>query len=166
MAAEDLNEALYEAISASVDTADAMDFLKVATMAAKGGFTDTQTAVDGLTTVLNSYGLEASEADRIANEMLVTQNLGKTTFGELASSMGQVTPVAAALNIGTNELFSSLAVTTAQGLGTSEAITGLKAAMSNIIKPTAEASEAAETLGIDFSVSVYSLKVGLDFCQI
>lgn len=163
LAAEDLNEALYEAISASVDTADAMDFLKVATMAAKGGFTDTQTAVDGLTTVLNSYGLEASEADRIANEMLVTQNLGKTTFGELASSMGQVTPVAAALNIGTNELFSSLAVTTAQGLGTSEAITGLKAAMSNIIKPTAEASEAAETLGIDFSVSALQSKGWIGF---
>ncbi len=42
--ATELNEALYEAISASVDTADAVDFLHVATMAAVGGFTDNATA--------------------------------------------------------------------------------------------------------------------------
>ena len=151
--ATELNEALYQAISASVDTADAVDFLNVATMAAVGGFTDNTTAVNGLTTVLNSYGMEASEVETIANQMLVTQNLGKTSFGELAASMGQVTPVAASLGVSTEELFSSLAVTTAQGLGTSESITALKGAMSNIIKPTSEAAEAAEALGIDFSVS-------------
>lgn len=161
--ASELNEALYQAISASVDTADAVDFLHVATMAAVGGFTDTTTAVNGLTTVLNSYGKEASEAEEIANQMLVTQNLGKTSFGELASSMGQVTPVAASLGVATEELLSSLAVTTAQGLGTSESITALKGAMSNIIKPTTEASKAAEALGIDFSVSALQSKGWIGF---
>ena len=163
--ATELNEALYEAISASVDTADAVDFLHVATMAAVGGFTDNATAVNGLTTVLNSYGMEAEKAEEIANQMLITQNLGKTTFGELAASMGQVTPVAASLGVATEELFSSLAVTTAQGLGTSESITALKGAMSNIIKPTTEASEAAEALGIDFSVSALQSKGWIGFLQ-
>lgn len=163
--ATSLNEALYEAISASVDTADAVDFLHTATMAAVGGFTDNATAVNGLTTVLNSYGMETKEAEKIANQMLITQNLGKTTFGELAASMGQVTPVAASLGVATEELFSSLAVTTAQGLGTSESITALKAAMSNIIKPTTEAAEAAEALGIDFSVSALQSKGWIGFLQ-
>lgn len=163
--ATSLNEALYEAISASVDTADAVDFLHTATMAAVGGFTDNATAVNGLTTVLNSYGMETKEAEKIANQMLITQNLGKTTFGELAASMGQVTPVASSLGVATEELFSSLAVTTAQGLGTSESITALKAAMSNIIKPTTEAAEAAEALGIDFSVSALQSKGWIGFLQ-
>ena len=163
--ATELNEALYEAISASVDTADAVDFLHITTMAAVGGFTDNTTAVNGLTTVLNSYGMEAEKAEEIANQMLITQNLGKTTFGELAASMGQVTPVAASLGVATEELFSSLAVTTAQGLGTSESITALKGAMSNIIKPTTEASEAAEALGIDFSVSALQSKGWIGFLQ-
>lgn len=161
--ASELNEALYQAISASVDTADAVDFLHVATMAAVGGFTDNTTAVNGLTTVLNSYGMEAKEVEKIANQMLITQNLGKTSFGELAASMGQVTPVAASLGVTTEELFSSLAVTTAQGLGTSESITALKGAMSNIIKPTSEASKAAEALGIDFSVSALQTKGWMGF---
>nr|WP_253199054.1 phage tail tape measure protein [Clostridium gasigenes] len=159
----DLNEALYETLSAGVDTSKSIDFLDVAVKAAKGGFTDTATAVDGLTTVLNSYGLTADKANDIANQMLITQNLGKTTFGELASAVGKVTPVSAALGITTNELFSSLASTTSQGLATSESVTALKAAMSNIIKPTKEAGEAAQTLGIDFSVSSLQSKGWIGF---
>lgn len=158
-----LNEALYQAISGNVDTAESVEFLGTSVKAAVGGFTDTATAVDGLTTVLNSYGKEANEADRIANQMLVTQNKGKTTFGELAKDIGKVTPIASALNLETEELFTSLAVTTAQGLATSESISGLKAAMSNIIKPSKEASEAAQTLGIDFSVSALQSKGWINF---
>lgn len=74
---KDLNEGLYETLSAGVDSAKSLDFLTVAVKAAKGGFTDTATSVDGLTTVLNSYGLAADEANNIANQMLITQNLGK-----------------------------------------------------------------------------------------
>lgn len=161
----DLSEGLYQAISASVDTGDAIAFMETATKAAVGGFTDNATAVDGLTSVLNAYGMEASHVDEIANQMLITQNLGKTTFGELAASIGQVAPVASALGVSTEELLSSLAVTTAQGLGTSEAITALKASMSNIIKPSKEASEAAQALGIDFSVSAVQSKGWIGFLK-
>lgn len=77
LSTSELNESLYQAISGSVDTTKAVDFLNVAVKSAKGGFTDTATAVDGLTTVLNSYGMEADKANDIANQMLITQNLGK-----------------------------------------------------------------------------------------
>lgn len=160
---KDLNEALYQSISAGVDTAKSVDFLNVAVKAAKGGFSDTATAVDGLSTVLNSYGLAAKDANKIANQMLITQNKGKTDFNQLASAVGKVTPVAAALGIKTEELFSSLATTTAQGLATAESVTALKAAMSNIIKPSKEASEAAEALGINFSVSAVKSKGWIGF---
>lgn len=159
----DLNEALYQSISASVDTEKAVGFLDTAVKASVGGFTDTTTAVNGLTTVLNSYGLSADEVDKIANQMLITQNLGKTSFGELASTVGKVTPVANALGIETKELFSSLSVTTAQGLATAESVTALKAAMSNIIKPSKEAQDAAETLGIEFNVSALQSKGWIGF---
>ncbi|KEH91687.1 phage tail tape measure protein (plasmid) [Clostridium botulinum C/D str. BKT12695] len=165
MSTKELNESLYQAISGSVDTAKAVDFLDVAVKAAKGGFTETSVAVDGLTTVLNSYGLEADKATDISNQMLICQNLGKTTFGELASAVGKVTPIAASLGVTTNELFSSLASTTAQGLATAESVTALKAAMSNIIKPSKEASDAAEQLGIDFSVSAVKSKGWIGFLK-
>lgn len=147
----DIAEAQYQAISAGVDTASSVDFVATAVKAAKGGFTDTTTAVDGLTTVLNAYGFEASKATQISDQMLLAQNFGKTSFGDMASSMGKVIPIASSLNVSTEELFGSIAVLTKNGIATSEAVTGLKAAYSNILKPSSDASKTAQQLGLDFS---------------
>ncbi len=153
-----LNEALYSAISAGADTASAVDLVGVAVKAARGGFTDTETAVDGLTSALNAYGMETTDADGLANKFLVTQNLGKTTFGELASSIGGVAPTAHAAGVSIDELLSGVASLTANGVGTSEAMTGIKAALSNVIKPSSEAAEMAEQLGLDFSTAALQSK--------
>lgn len=147
----DIAEAQYQAISAGVDTAKSVDFVSVAVKAAKGGFTDTTTAVDGLTTVLNAYGYGAEKATDISNQMMAAQNFGKTSFGDMASSIGNVIPIASSLNVSTEELFGSIAVLTKNGIATSGAITGLKAAYSNILKPSADASKTAQQLGLDFS---------------
>lgn len=152
-AATSLADAQYQAISAGVDVAKSAEFVEIATKTAVGGFTTAETAVDGLTTVLNAYGLAEEKATEIANKFLTTQNLGKTTVDDLAKSIGQVAPTAKAAGVSTDELMSSLAALTANGIQTSSATTGLKAALSNIIKPTAEAQKLAEKLGIDFSVA-------------
>ena len=162
----DLAEGLYELYSAGVDTAEGMEYLEVANKAAVGGFTDLGTSVDGLTTIMNSFGLQGKDAlEQVANQMLICQNLGKTTFGELAQSLGDVTPVAASVGMSTAELFSTLASTTSQGLQTSKSVTALKAALSNIIKPSNEAAEAAKALGIDFSVSALKSKGWIGFMK-
>ena len=72
----DLSESVYQAISASVETADAVDFVRQSNMLAVGGFTDTTTAVDVLTTALNAYGLETSKAGEISDMLITTQKLG------------------------------------------------------------------------------------------
>lgn len=153
-----VTEAMYQGLSAGIKQEDLMNTLGVAAKAAKGGFTDLATAIDGITNVINSYGLSMDNADEIANQMLITQNLGKTTFGELASSMSKVTPIAKQANISTEELFSSMAVLTANGINTSEAVTGLKATLSNIIKPTAEATKIADSMGFTFDVATLQSK--------
>lgn len=156
--AAELNEALYSAISAGADTEYAVGLVAVALKAARGGFTDTETAVDGLTSALNAYAMETDEAEGLANKFLVTQNLGKTTFGQLASSIGNVAPTANAAGVSVDELLASVAALTANGIGTSEAMTGMKAALSNIIKPTGEAAKLADQLGLDFSVAALQTK--------
>lgn len=148
----DLSEAQYNAISAGAATEKSLDLVGTAVKAAKAGFTDTSTALDGLTTVYNSFQ-GAVDYDTLSDQMLQTQNYGKTTFGELASSIGQVTPVANSLNVSTGELFSSIAILTKNGINTSSAITGMKAAYSNILKPTSDASKTAKKLGLDFSAT-------------
>ena len=148
----EISEAQYSAISAGAATEHSLELVRTATLAAKAGFTDTATAVDGLTTVFNSYQ-GAVDYGKIADQMMMTQNYGKTTFGELASSMGQVTPIAQSLNVSTDELFGSIAILTKNGIATSSAVTGMKAAYSNILKPTSDAAKEAQRLGIEFNAA-------------
>lgn len=160
VAAKETADATYQMASA-VGYLDSKvsSYVGVATKATIGGFTDTKTAVDVLTTVMNSYGDQSVEAmKRYSDQMLIAQNLGKTTFGEIAESLGRVVPIAAQLNITTEELFSSYAVLTKNGIATREATTGLKAIISNIIKPTAEATAKAKELGIEFNATALESK--------
>jgi len=161
----DLSEGLYQAISSGIQTGDTLQFMGTASKAAIGGFTDTETAVDGLTTVLNSYGMKATEVSKIANQMMVAQNLGKTTFGEIAQEVGNAIPTFASANISSKEFFSSLAVLTSNGLHTQEAVTGLKTALSNIIKPSDAAANAAAAIGLKFGESELKSKGWMGFLQ-
>lgn len=123
--AKELSEAAYQALSASVDTADAVDFVATATDLAKAGFLDTASAVDVLTTVINAYGMSADDAKKIADELVQTQNDGKTTVQELAQSMGTIIPTAAALNIPLEQLNAAYAQMTKQGINTANTTTYL-----------------------------------------
>lgn len=153
VSADQLNEAVYQAISAGADTAKAVDLVAVGTKAAKAGFTDTTTAVDALTSVINAYGMATEDADDIANKFLITQNLGKTSFGEMSSYIGAVIPTAAAAGMSVDELLASISSLTANSIKTPQAMTTLNSALSNIIKPSSEAAKLAEELGINFSAS-------------
>ena len=151
MSVTELAEAEYQAISASVDTAHVTDFVRTAAIAAKAGFTDTTTAIDGLTTVLNSYGMSAENAGRITDQMLMTQNLGKTTFGELAQGIGSVATAASLAKVSTDDLFASMAILTKNGVQTSEAFTGFQGILTAVSKQSNQTVKQAIALGLDFT---------------
>ena len=132
IAATDIAEATYQAISAGQDTANAVAFAGQAAKLAAAGFTSTTSAVDILTTALNAYGLSADQADHVSDVLLTTQNLGKTSVDELSSSMGSVIPLAAAYNVSVENLSSGLAVMTANGIATAEATTYTKSMLNEL----------------------------------
>lgn len=134
IAVNEYAEAVYSSISASVDQADAVQFTASMAKLAKGGFTDLSKAVDVTTTVINGYGLAASEAEGITDVLVQTQNLGKTTVDELASSMGKVIPTAAAANYSFEELGAAYAQLTKNGIATAESGTYLRSMLSELTK--------------------------------
>ena len=144
-------EGTYQAISASVDASKAINFMRVSALGAKAGFTDMTTATDALTTIINAYGMETERASDMMDRLIITQNLGKTTVDEIGKSIGQVIPTAASAGMSIDELLASVASLTASGTQTSAAMTGMKAALSNIIKPTADAAKVAQSLGLEFT---------------
>ena len=155
VAATEIAEATYAMGSALGELKDnTVDYVEVATKAAIGGFSDTETAINGLSTVMNTYGMTtAEEMAKVSDQMLMAQNLGKTTFGEIAQSVGNVIPIFKQAGGSTEELFGAYAILTKNGIATSQATTGLKAALSNVVKPTADAAKVAQELGIDFSMT-------------
>lgn len=128
----DLSEATYEAISASVDTAKAVQFVGTADKLAVGGFTESANAVDVLTTAINAYKMNADDAGKISDYLIVTQNLGKTTVDALAHSIGQVIPVASAYGVGLDNLSTAYAVMTANGINTANATTSIRAMLNEL----------------------------------
>jgi len=157
--ATDQVSAFYQAISAGAGTVQQAQILLVsANKLAVGGITDTKTAVDILTTATNAYadtGLTAAQASDI---LFTGVKAGKTTVQELAARLGNVIPIASSMGIGLDQLVGSIAALTTQGQNTALAVTGVRAAMSGILKPTSEAQKVAKALGIEFNAAALKAK--------
>lgn len=130
--AVELTEAGYQALSASVPVEKLGGFIRTSANMAKVGFTDTATSVDLLSTAVNAYGLEADQADSIANKLVNTQNLGKTSVNELASSMGKVIPTAAGMNVNLDQLCTMYTLMTKQGIATAESTTYMNSMLNEL----------------------------------
>lgn len=153
IATENLTETVYQAISASVDQADAIQFAGTAAKLAKGGFSDSATAVDVLTTALNAYGKGSGlTAESVSDLLITTQNLGKTTVNDLAGSIGKVIPVAKTYGVSMQNLTTSYAILTKNGISTAESTTYLRSMMNELGKASSGVSKTlVEKTGKNFA---------------
>ncbi len=157
--ASELADGLYQTISAGVKgPIKQLAFLEKATIAAKVGLASTLESVDLGTTVLNAFGLSADKAGQVFDEIQTTIQQGKTTFRELAASVGQVAPTFATANLSTKEMFAGLSTLTAAGIDTASAATLLKNTVLAIIKPIGSAKTVAAGLGIELSQAALDSK--------
>jgi len=147
---------LYDILSASVAPEKALGVLRVAVRAAKAGLSDTKTAADAITTVLNAYGLSAERAGEVSDILFQTVRRGKTTFGELAPQIGQVASVAASAGVSFAQLSAFLALLTRNGVKTENAVTAVKQVVLSFLKPADEAAAYARQLG--FAMDSATLK--------
>jgi TP901 family phage tail tape measure protein len=147
-ALDDVNKSMFNAVSAGIKGGEAIEFLGEAAKLAVAGVTTLKSTTLGLTTVLNAYGLEASEAERVSNILFTTQKFGVTTVEELSKSLGVVVPFAAASGISIEELGAAIAVTTRSGLDAAKTVTALRAAISQMQKPAAESRDLFLQYGI------------------
>lgn len=132
LSATELAEAGYQALSAGQSVEDVAGFVETAGNLAKAGFTSTTTAVDVLTTAMNAYGEQAGTAEEISNKLVRTQNLGKTTVDELASSMGKIIPTASSMGVNIDNLTSGYVSLTKQGIATAEATTYMNSMLNEL----------------------------------
>jgi len=159
--AVDMSRGLYQILSAAVDTEKAINLLNTATKASIAGLTSVETSVDVLTSIINSYGKSVEQAANVSDILFQTVVRGKLRFEDLASSLGYITPIAAAAGVAFEEIAAALATVTRMGLHVDMASRGLALTIQNVVSPTKQASDAAKKFGVDMSavgIRVFGLK--------
>ena len=147
IAAAQIADDVYNAISAGQQTGDAVNFVSYSTKLAKAGFAESAQTLDVLTTVLNAYGMEAGEVSKVSDMLVQTQNKGKVTVGELSSVMGKIIPTANANNVALEQLCAGYAIMTSRGIAAAETTTYMNSMLNELSKSgtTAEKTLKATT---------------------
>lgn len=138
----ELTEAAYSAESAGVAQEDLLYMLEHSAELAQAGFTDLDTALSATAKTMNAYGDAAGSVEDVQRVLMQTQNLGITTVGELGASLANVTPTAAAMGVGFEQVGAAMAQLTASGVQTAQATTQLRSAMTELGKSGTKADKA------------------------
>jgi TP901 family phage tail tape measure protein len=158
VAIDEINAATYSAISAGMDYADSLSLVARGEQLAIAGKADLNSATVLLASSLNAYGESVDQAESYSDALFTTVKAGQTTLPELAASLAQVTGVAASSGVSFDELLAAVAALTASGLPTSQAVTAIKGALTNILKPSEDAKNMAAGLGIEFNATALASK--------
>lgn len=141
---------LYQALSAGIPQGQqAIAFLRTASRTAIAGVTSVDTAVDGLTNVLNAFKIPAEQTEEVADKLFNTVRLGKTTFEELSASISKGSVPAAALGVSLDDLLASVVGITKQGTPTAEAFTQIRGVMAALTNPSDELADAFRAMGVE-----------------
>lgn len=147
--AKDLTGALYQALSASVEPAKAVEFVAESARFAGAAMISTEKAVDILTTSVNAYGSENLDAASASDKLFSIIKLGKTDGKQLSSVLGKSIPIAANMGVSFDELGASIAIMTRQGIKSSQATTQINGVMGAFLKPSEDMTAALEGLGFE-----------------
>lgn len=141
-ASQAVAEDVYNALSAGQNTADAVNFVSNSTKLATAGFAETSQTLDVLTTILNAYGMESKDVTKVSDILIQTQNKGKVTVAQLASSMGKIIPTAKASNVSLEQIAAGYAIMTSKGIAAAETTTYMNSMLNELSKSGTIASTA------------------------
>jgi len=153
LAKEELASGLYQVISNGVPKDNWIAFLEQSSKSAVGGIADLGQTVTVTSTLIKNYGLEWSEAAALQDKIQTTAKNGVTSFEQLAQALPRVTGNAATLGVTVDDLMASFATLTGVSGNTNEVSTQMAAIFTALVKPSSEAAEMAQAMGIQFDAA-------------
>lgn len=145
---KELEAGMFTIESSGQHGADALLVLKNAAEGAKVGTADLADVANGVTTALNDYGLSAKDSASVTNDLIATVGAGKTTMGELASSLKDVLPIASNAGVSLNGVTAALATMTGEGVPASQAANYLKGAILALEAPSSTGAKTLASIGL------------------
>lgn len=161
VARDELANGLYQVISNGVPEDNWLEFLNKSAKASVGGMADLGETVKVTSTIIKNYGLEWDAAGEIQDKIQLTAKNGVTSFEQMAQALPRVASQASNLGVNINELMASFATLTGVSGNTAEVSTQLAAIFTALIKPSSEATEMAEQMGIQFDAAAIKAAGGM-----
>lgn len=158
IAMPDAVAALYQSISRSIEPAEAIQFIGKAAKGSIGGVASLTETIDAVAGHMTAFGVETKDVDQVLDSFFVTVKDGATKIDLLAGSAGRASAQASAMGVSMDEYNASIAALTQVIPSTSQAVTGLQGALTAVRKPSKEASEMADALGIEWNTAAIQAK--------
>ena len=144
-----ISQGLYDMVSAFGDSADTAKLLEINVKASAAGLSTVQDAIALTSAVSKGYGdTSAAAVQKVSDLAFQTVKLGQTTFPELAASMGRVVPLANALGVSQEELFSVFATATGVTGKAADVSTQFRGVLQALMAPSADMKKLMEAYGI------------------
>jgi len=162
----DQSKAFYEVLSTGItDTREATELLTAANKLAIGGNSNLGTAISGLTSIVKGYGDKIKDVNEVSDTLFTASLAGKISIEELSEGLGRIIPLADALDVGLEEVTAAIAALTLTGVSARESITSVRAVLAAVVKPSSEAADEAERLGLNFNAAAIKSKGMLAFLE-
>lgn len=145
---KEFGDALFYVTSAGLRGAEALDVVNYAAKASAIGMGEAKTVASTVTSAMNAYAKSNLTAKEATDVLVSTVRQGKMAPEELASVLGRLLPIAAAMNISFDQVGGALAVLTRTGFDAAQAGTALRAIMTSIEKPSKGAQDALQSVGL------------------
>lgn len=147
--AVDVAAGAYETVSNQIAKgADATVFLEKALRFSQATVSTTAEAVDLLSSAINAYQLNASDADRVSAVLFKTIDLGRVRASEMASTFGRVAVPASQLGISLEETSAAIATLTINGVKASESFSQLNTLFVALLKPSDAMKKFFQEIGV------------------
>lgn len=144
----DLANALYYAGSAGLETADAMEVVKLSAQGMSAGMGDASDITRVLIAALNNYKPTGLTVAHAMDVLTAAIQEGTAAPEEFAIALGRLLPIAKAAGISFDLVTASVAQLTNLGVPTRVATTSLRALFSELLAPTQAATQTLNEFGI------------------
>ena len=143
-----LADAFYFVASNGGTAAQALDIVSKAATASAIGMGKASDVAHTIIGVINAYGTEHLNAARAIDILVEAEKRGNQPAGALANVLSIVTPIAAQLGVKFQDVAAALSVQTSRGISASRSATGLRAILSDLLKPSAAGAKALHAVGL------------------
>jgi len=144
----ELADAMFDIVSSGFSAAEAMEIIEATSKGAAIGLGDVRTVTDTVTSAMKAYAGEGLTAGRATDILVQAVREGKGEVDKLAGTMGRVLGIAGQMGISFEETAAFIATFTRVGVPAEVAVTSLRSALTNILKPTAAANTALAKYGL------------------